>query len=188
MWACSSWVENLNNPIRDRLQVHGHDPSVDYPSKRGDQVFFHKVKTILWSSSFENQLEWCLWQIKPQFGMFCNLQPQEVLIVYKVWCLRWVWRQEGVWGWTPWATYSMEMVTTWGKSSTSRLTYFWSQNVLQENMQVDIEGSELETLPQWIESGILQSVHQLGIELHLSEVHQVQIVLKWNQLNLCSTS
>ena len=59
--------------------------------------------------------------------------------------------------------------------------------MFKENFQVDIEGAELETLPQWVESGILQSVHQLGIELHLSEVHQVQIVLKWNQLNLCST-
>ena len=56
-----------------------------------------------------------------------------------------------------------------------------SQNMLQENMQVDIEGAELETLPQWVESGILQSVHQLGIELHLAEVHQVHIALKWNQ-------
>ena len=53
--------------------------------------------------------------------------------------------------------------------------------MLQENMQVDIEGAELETLPQWVESGILQSVHQLGIELHLAEVHQVQIVLKRNR-------
>ena len=48
-------------------------------------------------------------------------------------------------------------------------------------MQVDIEGAELETLPQWVESGILQSVQQLGIELHLAEVHQVQIVLKCSQ-------
>jgi len=41
-------------------------------------------------------------------------------------------------------------------------------------LKVDIENAELGTLPQWIESGILQRVDQLGIELHLGEVHQDQ--------------
>jgi len=41
-------------------------------------------------------------------------------------------------------------------------------------LKVDIEGAEVGTLPQWLESGLLQRVDQLGIELHLAEIHQKQ--------------
>ena len=33
-------------------------------------------------------------------------------------------------------------------------------------LKVDIEGSELESIPEWISSGILDRVSQFGIELH----------------------
>jgi len=42
-------------------------------------------------------------------------------------------------------------------------------------LKVDIEGAEIGTLPQWLNSGLLQRVGQLGIELHLAEIHQKQI-------------
>lgn len=48
------------------------------------------------------------------------------------------------------------------------------------NVQVDIENAELGTLPQWIESGILQRVDQLGIELHLGDVHQARMRAREN--------
>ena len=62
------------------------------------------------------------------------------------------------------------------KSSTSR----WRQLSLEQdawerrNAQVDIEGAEVGALPQWLESGLLQRVDQLGIELHLAEIHQAR--------------
>ena len=40
---------------------------------------------------------------------------------------------------------------------------------------MDIEGAELGTLPQWMESGLLQRVDQMGIELHLADIHQVRL-------------
>jgi len=39
-------------------------------------------------------------------------------------------------------------------------------------LKVDIEGSELTALPQWIESGALDKVEQLAMELHLPPIHQ----------------
>ena len=42
-------------------------------------------------------------------------------------------------------------------------------------LQVDIEGEELASLPQWLDTGVLDRVHQLGMELHLPTIHnQVQ--------------
>jgi len=39
-------------------------------------------------------------------------------------------------------------------------------------LKVDIEGSELGALPEWIESGALEKVEQLAMELHLPVIHQ----------------
>jgi hypothetical protein len=39
-------------------------------------------------------------------------------------------------------------------------------------LKVDIEGSELTALPQWLESGALEHVEQLAMELHLPSIHQ----------------
>jgi len=33
-------------------------------------------------------------------------------------------------------------------------------------LKVDIEGAEIEAIPEWITSGVLESVSQIGIELH----------------------
>ena len=33
-------------------------------------------------------------------------------------------------------------------------------------LKVDIESSEIKAIPQWIESGVLKNVRQIGIELH----------------------
>jgi hypothetical protein len=41
-------------------------------------------------------------------------------------------------------------------------------------LKVDIEGSELTALPQWMESGALEHVEQLAMELHLPPVHEEQ--------------
>lgn len=38
-------------------------------------------------------------------------------------------------------------------------------------LKVDIEGEELATLPEWLDSGVLEHVEQLGLELHLPSVH-----------------
>ena len=37
---------------------------------------------------------------------------------------------------------------------------------------MDVEGAELESLPEWLESGALDRVEQLAMELHLPPVHQ----------------
>jgi len=39
-------------------------------------------------------------------------------------------------------------------------------------LKVDIEGSELEALPEWIQSGVLEKVEQVAMELHLPPIHQ----------------
>lgn len=39
-------------------------------------------------------------------------------------------------------------------------------------LKVDIEGAELAALPQWIESGALDKVEQVAMELHLPPIHQ----------------
>ena len=39
-------------------------------------------------------------------------------------------------------------------------------------LKVDIEGMELEALPEWLESGALEHVEQLAMELHLPPIHQ----------------
>lgn len=36
-------------------------------------------------------------------------------------------------------------------------------------LKVDIEGSELNTFPEWISSGVLDHVSQIGIEIHTSQ-------------------
>jgi hypothetical protein len=41
-------------------------------------------------------------------------------------------------------------------------------------LKVDIEGAELAALPEWLESGVLEHVEQLAMELHLPPVHQEQ--------------
>ena len=33
-------------------------------------------------------------------------------------------------------------------------------------LQVDVEGAELKAIPEWISSGVLDQVNQIGIELH----------------------
>ena len=38
--------------------------------------------------------------------------------------------------------------------------------------QIDIEGGELTVLPQLLETGALNNVNQLAMELHLTELHQ----------------
>ena len=45
--------------------------------------------------------------------------------------------------------------------------------------QVDIEGEELASLPQWLETGVLDRVQQLGLEFHLPTLH--------NQVHYTST-
>jgi len=41
-------------------------------------------------------------------------------------------------------------------------------------LKVDIEGAELNGMPEWIESGALERVNQLAMELHLGGIHQGQ--------------
>jgi len=38
-------------------------------------------------------------------------------------------------------------------------------------LKVDIEGHELDALPEWIESGALEKVDQLAMEFHLGRIH-----------------
>ena len=38
-------------------------------------------------------------------------------------------------------------------------------------LKVDIEGTELTALPEWLESGALEHVEQLAMELHLPPIH-----------------
>ena len=38
-------------------------------------------------------------------------------------------------------------------------------------MKVDVESSELKAIPEWIKSGILKNIQQIGIELHTGQVH-----------------
>ena len=45
-------------------------------------------------------------------------------------------------------------------------------------LKVDIEGEELFSLPEWISSGALDHVLQLGLELHLPSIH-VEKRFKW---------
>jgi hypothetical protein len=42
--------------------------------------------------------------------------------------------------------------------------------------QVDVEGAELEALPEWLESGALDRVLQLAMELHLPTIHMEVVV------------
>ena len=37
-------------------------------------------------------------------------------------------------------------------------------------LKVDVEGSELDAIPQWVKSGVLANVQQIGIELHTGPV------------------
>ena len=39
-------------------------------------------------------------------------------------------------------------------------------------LKVDIEGMELEALPEWVASGALEHVQQLAMELHLPPIHE----------------
>ena len=107
-----------------------------------------------------------------------HLLDGSVLLIQMIYDLRWV----SVWGrglrWTPWAIFWLPMARTSAKSSTSRS--FCQHAWWRRNAQVDIEGAELVTLPQWIESGILERVDQLGIELHLAEIHQARKMMVLN--------
>ena len=38
-------------------------------------------------------------------------------------------------------------------------------------VKVDVESSEIKAIPEWIQSGILQNVRQIGIELHTGKMH-----------------
>merc|ERR1712150_146942 len=38
-------------------------------------------------------------------------------------------------------------------------------------LKVDVESSEIKAIPQWLKSGILEKVGQIGIEFHLGPVH-----------------
>ena len=38
-------------------------------------------------------------------------------------------------------------------------------------LKVDIEGSEIKAIPEWIQSGVLENVRQIGIELHTGKVY-----------------
>ena len=37
-------------------------------------------------------------------------------------------------------------------------------------LKVDIESSEIKSIPEWIESGVLQNIRQIGIELHTGKI------------------
>ena len=39
-------------------------------------------------------------------------------------------------------------------------------------LKVDVEGAEVECLQDWLESRVLEQIDQMGIELHLTKVHQ----------------
>jgi len=41
-------------------------------------------------------------------------------------------------------------------------------------LKVDIEGYELDALPEWIHSGALEKVDQMALELHLGKIHSQQ--------------
>jgi len=43
--------------------------------------------------------------------------------------------------------------------------------------QVDIEGSELKALPQWISSGMMEYVDQFGIEIHTAPGSKPEMLL-----------
>jgi len=45
------------------------------------------------------------------------------------------------------------------------------QGRLIDYLKVDIEEEELHSLPQWIESGILENVDQIALEMHLNVLH-----------------
>jgi hypothetical protein len=38
-------------------------------------------------------------------------------------------------------------------------------------LKVDVEGSELDSIPQWLTSDVLRNVQQIGIELHTGPIH-----------------
>ena len=56
------------------------------------------------------------------------------------------------------------------------LTEIIAENSHQEQtimyLKVDIEGEELNSLPEWISSGALDHVLQIGLELHLPSIHE----------------
>ena len=37
-------------------------------------------------------------------------------------------------------------------------------------LKVDIESAEIKAIPEWIQSGILQNVRQIGVELHTGKI------------------
>jgi hypothetical protein len=41
---------------------------------------------------------------------------------------------------------------------------------------VDVEGSELKSIPEWISSGVLSQVDQIGIEIHTGFIKQEESV------------
>jgi hypothetical protein len=49
-------------------------------------------------------------------------------------------------------------------------------------LKVDVEGSELKSISEWITSGILDDVRQIGIEIHTARDFVVQEQVEKNQL------
>lgn len=49
-------------------------------------------------------------------------------------------------------------------------------------LKIDIESSEWMVLPQIIESGMLNSVRQLGVEIHLNNAHGIDQLRKWAKI------
>ena len=52
----------------------------------------------------------------------------------------------------------------------------WNKDITY--IKMDIEGNELEILPNWIESGILKRVKQIGVEFH--NVNSERVESYWN--------
>ena len=40
-----------------------------------------------------------------------------------------------------------------------------------DNILITTQGEELTSLPEWLDSGVLGRVQQIGLELHLPAVH-----------------
>ncbi|XP_023321884.1 uncharacterized protein LOC111696505 [Eurytemora carolleeae] len=51
------------------------------------------------------------------------------------------------------------------------------ENSTIDYLKVDIEGEELNSLPQWLESGVLKNVDQLGMEFHLKGLHNTVLFI-----------
>lgn len=45
-------------------------------------------------------------------------------------------------------------------------------------LKVDIEGSEIQSFKQWIDSGILSKIDQIGVEMHTGKSQKISLGLK----------